>query len=173
MTFTGWAQIVIVLSLVIAAAIPLSAYIARVLNGERTLLSPLLRPVEQLFYKLSGVDPGREQGWLAYTMAMLAFSLVGFAVLYALQRLQHLLPLNPQGFDAVAADLSFNTSVSFVTNTNWQNYSGETTMSHLVQMLGLTVTTSCRRRLVSASPSLWCAASPAPSRRPSAISGSI
>ncbi|MBG0810352.1 potassium-transporting ATPase subunit KdpA [Methylosinus sp. H3A] len=139
MNAIGWAQIAIVLAVVIAAAIPLSSYIARVLGGERTFLSPVLAPVEQIFYKLSGVDPKREQSWLGYTMAMLAFSVVGFLSLYALQRLQNLLPLNPQGFDGVPPDLAFNTAVSFVTNTNWQNYGGETTMSHLVQALGLTV----------------------------------
>lgn len=139
MTFVGWAQIALVLAAVIAAAIPLSAYITRVLAGERTFLSPILAPVERVFYKLSGVDPAREQSWLVYTMAMLAFSIIGFASLYALQRLQEYLPLNPQGFSGVPSDLAFNTSVSFVTNTNWQNYSGESTMSHLTQMLGLTV----------------------------------
>jgi potassium-transporting ATPase potassium-binding subunit len=139
MTFIGLAQIAVILVAVFAAAVPLGGYIARVLAGERTLLSPLLSPFERLFYRLAGVDPAREQGWLAYAMAMLAFSLVGFASLYALQRLQNFLPLNPQGFDAVAPDLAFNTSLSFITNTNWQNYSGETTMSHLTQMLGLTV----------------------------------
>ncbi len=113
-----------------------------------------------------GVDPAREQGWQAYTMAMLAFSLVGFASLYALQRLQNLLPLDPQGFDGVPADLAFNTSLSFITNTNWQNYSGEATMSHLTQMLGLTVT-QFHLRSDGPSPSLsrWCAASHARNRR--------
>lgn len=139
MTAIGLAQIAIVLAAVIAAAIPLSAYIARALAGERTFLSPVLTPVERVFYKLSGVDPAREQSWLVYTIAMLTFSIVGFASLYALQRLQNVLPLNPQGFDGVPADLAFNTSVSFITNTNWQNYAGETTMSHLTQMIGLTV----------------------------------
>ena len=139
MTAIGWAQIALVLAAVIAAALPLSTYIARVLAGERTLLSPVFTPVERVFYKLSGVDPAREQSWFVYTMAMLAFSVVGFLSLYALQRLQNVLPLNPQGFDPVPADLAFNTSMSFITNTNWQNYSGETTMSHLTQMLGLTV----------------------------------
>jgi potassium-transporting ATPase potassium-binding subunit len=139
MTIIGWTQIAIVLAAVFAAAVPLSNYIARVLAGESTFLSPALAPVERVFYKLSGVDPAREQSWLAYTIAMLAFSLIGFLSLYALQRLQNVLPLNPQGFDPVPADLAFNTSVSFITNTNWQNYGGETTMSHLVQMLGLTV----------------------------------
>jgi len=139
MTFVGLAQIAIILIAVIAAALPLGAYIARVLAGERTLLSPALAPVERGFYRLAGVDPAREQSWLSYAMAMLAFSLIGFASLYALQRLQNYLPLNPQGFDAVPADLAFNTSLSFITNTNWQNYGGETTLSHLTQMLGLTV----------------------------------
>jgi K+-transporting ATPase ATPase A chain len=139
MTLVGWTQIALVLAASIAAAIPLGAYIARVLAGERTLLSPVLGPVEGVFYRLSGVDPTREQGWLAYAMAMLAFGVAGFVSLYALQRLQAYLPLNPQGFSGVPSDLAFNTSVSFVTNTNWQNYSGESTMSHLTQMLGLTV----------------------------------
>ena len=139
MTIVGWAQIALVLAAVLAAAVPLGAYIAHVLAGERTVLSRVLIPVERVFYKLSGVDPAREQSWLVYATAMLAFSLVGFLSLYALQRLQSVLPLNPQGFDPVPADLAFNTSMSFITNTNWQNYSGETTMSHLTQMLGLTV----------------------------------
>ncbi|KAF0125512.1 MAG: kdpA [Methylocystaceae bacterium] len=139
MTSIGLAQIAIVLLAVIVAAIPLGNYIATVLAGERNLLSPVLSPIERVFYRLAGVDPAREQNWLAYTMAMLAFSVVGFASLYALQRLQAYLPLNPQGFSGVPADLAFNTSMSFVTNTNWQNYGGESTMSHLTQMLGLTV----------------------------------
>ncbi|MBL1256654.1 potassium-transporting ATPase subunit KdpA [Methylocystis sp. Sn-Cys] len=139
MTAIGLAQIAIVLLAVIAAAMSLGAYMARVMGGERTALTPALAPIERGFYKLSGVDPAREQNWLAYAMAMLAFSIVGLLSLYALQRLQGVLPLNPQGFAGVQADLAFNTSVSFVTNTNWQNYAGETTMSHLTQMLGLTV----------------------------------
>lgn len=139
MTSIGLAQIAIVLLAVIVAAIPLGNYIAAVLAGERSLLSPALSPIERVFYRLAGVDPAREQNWLAYTMAMLAFSVVGFASLYALQRLQAYLPLNPQGFSGVPSDLAFNTSMSFVTNTNWQNYGGESTMSHLTQMLGLTV----------------------------------
>jgi potassium-transporting ATPase potassium-binding subunit len=139
MTFIGLAQIAVVLVAAVVAAIPLGGYLARVLTGERTLLSPALTAVEEAFYRVAGVEPAREQGWKAYTMAMLAFSAVGFFSLYALQRLQGLLPLNPQGFAGVPADLSFNTSMSFVTNTNWQNYAGETTMSHLTQMIGLTV----------------------------------
>jgi potassium-transporting ATPase potassium-binding subunit len=139
MTFVGWAQIALVLALVLACAIPLSKFIAEVYAGERNFLSPVIGPVERGFYRLAGVDPAREQDWFAYTIAMLVFSVAGFLILYGVQRLQGLLPLNPRGFDAVAPDLAFNTSISFITNTNWQNYSGETTMSHLTQMLGLTV----------------------------------
>ena len=139
MYMTGVLQIAITLLLVFAAAVPLGGYVLRVIEGERVALSRAGAPVERLFYRLSGVDPAREQSWFVYTMSMLAFSLVGFLSLYALQRLQNVLPLNPRGFDAVAPDLAFNTSLSFITNTNWQNYSGETTMSHLTQMLGLTV----------------------------------
>ena len=139
MTVLGWLQIVLVLAAVVAAALPLGRYIARVMTGERTFLSPVLGPLERGFYALSGVDAQREQGWRGYTLAMLAFSAAGLFSLYALQRLQGYLPLNPQGFDGVAPDLAFNSAVSFITNTNWQNYGGETTMSHLTQMAGLTV----------------------------------
>ncbi len=139
MTVMGWLQIIVVLAAVGAAAVPLGRYIGEVMSGGRTFLTPVLAPVERGFYALSGVDGKREQGWRGYTLAMLAFSAAGFLSLYALQRLQGYLPLNPQGFDGVAPDLAFNTSVSFITNTNWQNYGGETTMSHLVQMAGLTV----------------------------------
>jgi potassium-transporting ATPase potassium-binding subunit len=113
--------------------------IAGLYAGENNFLTPVLGPVERGFYRLAGVDTAREQDWFAYTIAMIVFSVAGFLSLYALQRLQNFLPLNPRGFDAVAPDLAFNTSISFITNTNWQNYSGETTMSHLTQMLGLTV----------------------------------
>jgi K+-transporting ATPase ATPase A chain len=139
MTAVGWLKIIIILALVLASAIPLSAYIARVMAGEGTFMSTALAPIERSIYRLAGVDPTREQGWVFYTMAMLAFSLAGYITLYTVQRLQNFLPLNPQGFDPVAPDLAFNTAASFITNTNWQNYGGETTMSHLVQMLGLTV----------------------------------
>jgi K+-transporting ATPase ATPase A chain len=139
MTFVGWAQIALLLALVVGCAVPLSKFIAEVYADERNFLSPVIAPVERGFYRLAGVDPAREQDWLAYTLAMLAFSIAGFLVLYGVQRLQGVLPLNPRAFDAVAPDLAFNTSVSFITNTNWQNYSGETTMSHLTQMVGLTV----------------------------------
>ena len=139
MTLSGWSQIALTLALVLACAAPFSAFLARVFAGEKTFLSPVLGPVERGLYRLAGVDPAQEQDWVAYTLAMVVFSVLGFLSLYALQRLQNVLPLNPRGFDAVAPDLAFNTSTSFITNTNWQNYSGETTMSHLTQMLGLTV----------------------------------
>ena len=139
MTFVGWLQIAIVLALVVATAIPMSSFITSIYAGGGNFLTPVLRPVERGFYRLAGVDEKREQGWLAYAFALIAFSVAGFVSLYALQRLQNVLPLNPQGFDAVGSDLAFNTSISFITNTNWQNYGGETTMSHLTQMLGLTV----------------------------------
>ena len=139
MILNGLLQIAVTLLLVFAAAAPLGRYVQKIIAGERVALAALLSPLERAFYRLAGVDPAREQSWLAYAMSMLAFSLAGFLSLYALQRLQQYLPLNPRGFDGVAPDLAFNTSVSFVTNTNWQNYSGETTMSHLTQMLGLTV----------------------------------
>jgi K+-transporting ATPase ATPase A chain len=139
MSIDGWLQIAVTLALVAAAALPLGLYMARVLAGERNFLTSALAPVEGAFYRLAGIDPAKESRWLAYTLAMLAFSAAGFVVLYGLMRLQDRLPLNPQGFAAVPPDLAFNTAVSFVTNTNWQAYAGETTMSHLVQMAGLTV----------------------------------
>jgi len=139
MTIIGWAQIALFCAIVIAVARPLGGYMTRVFSGERTVLSPVLRPLEVVIYRLCGVDEREEQHWIAYGFAMLAFSLAGFLVLFLLQRLQGLLPLNPQGFDAIAPDLAFNTSVSFVTNTNWQSYVPEQTMSYLTQMAGLTV----------------------------------
>ncbi|WP_315926378.1 potassium-transporting ATPase subunit KdpA [Mesorhizobium sp. SP-1A] len=138
MTLTGWMQIVLFCAIVVALASPLGAYMTRVFKGERTFLSPLLVPVERVLYRAAGVDERREQHWLAYTFAMLLFNVAGFVFLYALLRVQGLLPLNPAGQGAVASDLSFNTAVSFVTNTNWQNYGGESTLSYLAQMLGLT-----------------------------------
>lgn len=139
MTIAGWLEIALILSAVLIAARPLGLMMARVSEGRATVLTPLLKPVEARLYALAGIDAKAEQGWLAYTLAMLAFNAAGFALLYALQRLQAVLPLNPQDFPAVAPDLAFNTSISFVTNTNWQAYGGEQTMSHLTQMAGLTV----------------------------------
>jgi K+-transporting ATPase ATPase A chain len=138
MTLNGWLQIILFCAVVVALVKPLGWYMARVFNGERTFLSPVLRPIEVGLYRLGGVDPTREQHWLTYTVAMLFFNAGGFLILYTLMRLQAGLPFNPAGMSAVAPDLSFNTAVSFVTNTNWQNYGGESTMSYLVQMLGLT-----------------------------------
>jgi len=139
MTFNGWLQVALYCVLLVLLTKPLGAYMTRVFAGERTVLSPVLRPLERLLYRIAGVDEGDEQHWVTYAVAMLAFSFAGFLVLYALQRLQAILPLNPQHLDAVSPDLAFNTSVSFVTNTNWQSYVPETTMSYLVQMAGLTV----------------------------------
>src|SRR6187200_454843 len=138
MTLNGWIQIAIYCAIIVALVKPLGWYMTRVFNGERTFLSPVLRPVEVGLYRLGGVDEMREQGWLTYTVAMLFFHIAGFLILYALMRLQAALPFNPAGLSALAPDLSFNTAVSFITNTNWQNYGGESTMSYLVQMLGLT-----------------------------------
>ncbi len=138
MTFIGWIQILLYCAVVIALVKPLGWYMTRVFNGERTFLSPVLRPIEFVLYKLGGVDEKREQHWLTYTVAMLFFHVGGFLILYALMRLQAVLPFNPAEQSAVAEDLSFNTAISFLTNTNWQNYGGESTMSYLVQMLGLT-----------------------------------
>lgn len=139
MTIQGWAEIALTLGLSVLIAWPLGLYLSRVWNGEKTWLDPVLRPVEGVFYKASGVDPNRSQGWVSYAGALLAFNFVGFLVLYALLRLQSGLPLNPQGFDGLSPHLAFNTAVSFVTNTNWQSYGGETTMSTFSQMAGLTV----------------------------------
>jgi K+-transporting ATPase ATPase A chain len=139
MTLIGWLQIGLALLLVLALVKPLGLYMARVFSGERTFLAPVLSPLENALYRLSGINRDKEQGWLGYTLAMLAFSLAGFVILYAIMRLQGLLPVNPQGFGAVPSDLAFNTSASFVTNTNWQNYAGEATMSNFTQMAGLAV----------------------------------
>ncbi len=138
MTAIGWAQIAIFSAIIVAITPVLGAYMTRVFNGERTFLSPILRPVEAVIYKLSGVDERHEQHAVTYTVGMLLFHVGGFVILYALMRVQQWLPFNPAGQSAVAPDLSFNTSISFVTNTNWQNYGGESTLSYLVQMLGLT-----------------------------------
>jgi potassium-transporting ATPase potassium-binding subunit len=139
MTSNGWIQIALFSVIVIALTRPFGGYMTRVFNGERTFLHPILRPIERAIYWCCGVDEQQEQHWLTYAVAMLLFSLVGVITLYALQRLQWYLPFNPQGQTAVEQSLAFNTAVSFITNTNWQNYGGETTMSYLVQMAGLAV----------------------------------
>ena len=134
-----WIQIGMYLIVLLVLAKPLGSFMARVYQGERTFMSPVLGPVERLVYRITGVKPDEEMDWKMYAFAMLLFSLVGLITLYGLQRLQAILPLNPQNLSAVAPDLSFNTSVSFNTNTNWQSYGGETTMSYLTQMIGLAV----------------------------------
>ncbi len=139
MTVLGWAQIALFAAVIVLIAKPLGGYMTRVFNGEPTPLSPVLRPVERGLYWVSGIDEKQEQSWVTYTVAMLFFSIAGFAALYALQRLQADLPFNPQGLAAITPDSAFNTSVSFMTNTNWQSYVPETTMGYLVQMAGLTV----------------------------------
>ena len=139
MTIIGWSQIALVVALVVATAPPLGSFMARVLAGERTVLSGVLGPVERSFYRLAGVDAAKGQSWKQYTLAMLAFNAAGFVILYAILRLQNVLPLNPQGFPALSGHLAFNTAVSFVTNTNWQSYGGESTMSLFSQMAGLAV----------------------------------
>ncbi|MGO4725380.1 MULTISPECIES: potassium-transporting ATPase subunit KdpA [unclassified Inquilinus] len=139
MTLNGWIQIALYCALVVLLVRPLGGYMARVFEGERTFLSPVLRPVERVLYAAAGVREDREQHWTGYAFAMLLFSLAGVVLLYALQRFQDMLPLNPAGMSAVPEGLAFNTAVSFVTNTNWQSYGGETTMSYLTQMAGLTV----------------------------------
>jgi potassium-transporting ATPase potassium-binding subunit len=138
MTAIGWIQIFLFCAVIVALAKPLGWYMTCVFDGERTLLSPLLRPVEVAIYWIGGVDEKREQHWVTYTLSMLFFHVGGFLILYAVMRLQAILPFNPAGQSAVAEDLAFNTAISFITNTNWQNYGGESTMSYLVQMLGLT-----------------------------------
>jgi K+-transporting ATPase ATPase A chain len=139
MTWVGWLQIAAYIAVVVALVRPFGGYMTRVFNGQGTWFSPVLRPVESAFYALAGVKANEEQDWKSYAVAMLAFNAAGFGLLYAILRLQNLLPLDPQGFGPVSDHLSFNTAVSFVTNTNWQSYGGETTMSHLSQMAGLTV----------------------------------
>jgi K+-transporting ATPase ATPase A chain len=139
MTAYGIIQIIVYLVLLIGLGYPLGLFMARVYKRERTFLDPILGPVERLLYRLSGVNPEEEMDWKHNAVAMLMFNLAGILVVYALQRLQGFLPLNPQGFGAVSPDSSFNTAVSFGSNTNWQGYGGETTMSYLTQMLGLTV----------------------------------
>src|ERR1700751_4438103 len=138
MTVIGWIQILLYCAIIVAITPVLGAYMTRVFTGERTFLTPVLRPVERAIYKVAGVDERQEQHAVTYTVGMLLFHVGGLFIIYALMRLQAFLPFNPAQQSAVSEDLSFNTAVSFITNTNWQNYGGENTMSYLVQMLGLT-----------------------------------
>ena len=139
MTFNGWLQIALFCVVIVLLVKPFGGYMTRVFTGGRTFLSPVVGPLERLFYRLSGVDERSDQNWLTYAVSMLLFSVVGFASLYALMRFQAMLPFNPAGQPAVEEGLAFNTAMSFNTNTNWQSYVPETTMSYLVQMAGLTV----------------------------------
>ncbi|MES0213088.1 potassium-transporting ATPase subunit KdpA [Mesorhizobium sp. M0028] len=139
MTINGWLQILVYCGIVVLLAKPLGGYMHRVFSGERTFLSPILAPLERGLYRMSGTSEREEQHWTSYAAALLFFNLAGFLVLYFLQRLQGGLPYNPGGMTAVEPGLAFNTAASFMTNTNWQNYGGESTMSYLVQMAGLTV----------------------------------
>src|ERR1700745_1126260 len=138
METSGWIQLAIFVIALALITKPMGLYLARVLRSNgRTWLDPVLRPLERGTYRVMGVRPDQEHNWKQYTLAMLAFSLVGCVFTYAILRLQNLLPLNPQRFAAVNPDLAFNTATSFTTNTNWQNYSGEATMSYFSQMVGL------------------------------------
>jgi K+-transporting ATPase ATPase A chain len=139
MTINGWVQIALFVALLLLFTRPLGGYLDNVMAGRRTFLSPVLVPVERGFYRLAGIDPKEEQSWWVYARAMIVFHIVGFAFLYLLLRLQDLLPFNPQDMASVPPDLAGNTAVSFLTNTNWQSYGGESTMSYLSQMLGLSV----------------------------------
>ena len=137
MSANGWLQFAVFSLILLASVRPVGIYLARVLEGERTWLDPVLRPIERLIYKLSGVNATQEMNWREYAFAMLGFSAVTLAITYAIERLQHMLPWNPQGLAAVGPDLAWNTAASFTTNTNWQFYTPESTMSYLTQMAGL------------------------------------
>src|SRR5215471_14817313 len=138
MTTNGWFQIFLFLACVFLLTKPVGIFLTRVFNREKTFLDPVLRPIERLLYRLTGVDENREMRWTEYAVSMLLFSLVSMLVLYGFERLQFYLPFNPQKLAGVnTTALAFNTAASFTTNTNWQNYSGETTMSYLTQMAGL------------------------------------
>ena len=137
MTVNGWIQILLFAAIIFAITKPLGNYMYRVFEGDRQPLPRLFGAIERLLYKLCGVDPKQHQDWKQYTLAMLVFSGMTLLVTYGIERLQHVLPLNPQNFPPVAPDLAFNTAASFTTNTNWQSYSGESTMSYLTQMAGL------------------------------------
>ena len=139
MTTNGILQLVLYVVVLLVLAKPLGAYMARVYEGRRLALGRILGGLEHLIYRAGGVWPNAEMGWKSYAFAMLSFNLLGVLAVYLLQRVQGSLPFNPQGMGAVSPDSSFNTAVSFATNTNWQGYGGETTMSYLTQMLGLTV----------------------------------
>jgi K+-transporting ATPase ATPase A chain len=137
MNLAGWLQAILLFLVVLACVKPLGIYMARIFSGERVFLSPVLAPVEGVLYRVCRIDPNRSMSWKSYLLAVMGFSLVGFIYLYTLLRTQAYLPLNPQGFGNVPPDLAWNTAISFLTNTNWQFYSGESTLSYLTQMVGL------------------------------------
>ena len=139
MTVQGWFQIVLFFVVLTALTPLIGGYMARVFGGERVFLTPVLGPVERLFYRLMRTDPEREQDWKGYARTVIVFNLVSFLALYLILRTQGIHPFNPQGFKSAPWDVSFNTASSFVTNTNWQFYAGETTLSNFSQMAGLTV----------------------------------
>ncbi len=137
MTIIGWLQFALLFIAVLVCVKPMGIYLHRVFEGETTFLSPVLVPVERAIYAICRVNPAQEMGWITYAFAFFAFQLVGFAWLYAVLLTQQWLPFNPQHFPNLSPDLAFNTAVSFVTNTNWQFYSGESTLSYFSQMAGL------------------------------------
>src|SRR5258707_14981546 len=137
MTLNGWLQIFLFLFLVFVVTKPVGIFMTRVFNREKTFMDPVLRPLERLLYRVTGVDENHEMRWTEYAVSLLLFSVVSMLVLYVMERVQGFLPFNPQKLGGVAPALAFNTAASFTTNTNWQNYSGETTMSYFTQMAGL------------------------------------
>src|ERR1039458_1007696 len=137
MTANGWLRFAVFCLILLATVRPVGLYLARVLEGERTWLDPVLRPFERLIYKLCGVKADHEMNWREYAFAVRGFSAISMVMTYAIERLQHALPFNPQGLAGVGPDLAWNTAASFTTNTNWQSYTPETTMSYLTEMLGL------------------------------------
>jgi K+-transporting ATPase ATPase A chain len=139
MNIYSWIQLVFYIVVLLLLAKPLGSFMAKVYQGERTFLDPILKPVERFLYRLSGVKAEEEMNWKVYAIAMMLFNVIGLLVVYSIQRLQGFLPLNPAGLGAVMPDSSWNTATSFATNTNWQGYGGEVTMSYLTQMLGLAV----------------------------------
>ncbi|HLP81212.1 MAG TPA: potassium-transporting ATPase subunit KdpA, partial [Nitrosomonas sp.] len=139
MNIFSWIQLILYLAVLIALAKPLGSFMAKVYQGKRTFLDPVLGPAERLIYRVCGINLEEDMNWKTYAIAVMVFNVLGLLVVYALQRLQAVLPLNPMGLGAVTPDSSWNTATSFATNTNWQGYSGEVTMSYLSQMLGLTV----------------------------------
>lgn len=139
MTLDGWLQLTIFIVALVGLSVPLGHFMARVFQNEKTFLTPVVSPIEKLIYKIAGIDPDKEMTWVQYGLAMIVFNIVGLIFVYSVQRLQNFLPFNPQNFAATSADGAFNTAISFVSNTNWQNYSGEVTMSYFTQMIALTV----------------------------------